>query len=264
MDVEIIGLLMAAAVAAGWVDAVVGGGGLLMLPALLVAFPTTPVAAVLGTNKLTAIFGTCSAAITYARGVKSEPHVVWSAAGLALLGAGSGAALAGAVSSATLRPIIMAVLLAVAVFVVLRPAMGRVAQPRLRTPARVVAAVLITGLVIGCYDGLIGPGTGTFLIIALTSIIGMDFVTASASAKIINTATNLGAIIVFALNGDVMWLIGLGLAVCNIAGAQVGARMVLRRGTGFVRAVLLVVVVLLVLRLGYDQFVASAVPSGTG
>lgn len=254
MDVEIVALLMAAAVAAGWIDAVVGGGGLLMLPALLVAFPTTPVAAVLGTNKLTAIFGTCSAAITYARGVKSEARVVWPAAGLALLGAGCGAALAGAVSSAALRPIIMVVLLAVALFVVLRPAVGRFAEPRLRTPARMAVAVLVAGLGIGCYDGLIGPGTGTFLIIALTSIIGLDFVTASASAKIINTATNLGAIIVFAANGDVMWLIGLGLAVCNIVGAQVGARMALRRGTGFVRGVLLVVVVLLVVRLGIDQF----------
>ncbi|MEY9215247.1 TSUP family transporter [Thermobifida halotolerans] len=254
MDVEIIALLLVAAAAAGWIDAVVGGGGLLMLPTLLLAFPTAPVAAVLGTNKLTAIFGTCSAAITYARGVKTEARVVWPAAGLALLGAGGGAALAGAVSSAALRPIIMVVLLGVAAFVVLRPAMGRVAEPRLRTPIRVLVAVLVVGLGVGCYDGLIGPGTGTFLIIALTSIIGLDFVTASASAKIVNTATNLGAITVFALNGDVMWLIGLGLAVCNIVGAQVGARMALSRGTGFVRGVLLVVVVLLVVRLGIDQF----------
>lgn len=252
MDGEIVALLLAAAMAAGWVDAVVGGGGLLMLPALLVALPTTPVATVFGTNKLTAIFGTCSAAVTYSRGVKFDAPVVWPAAGLALLGAGSGAALAGAVSSDALRPIVIVVLLAVAALVLLRPAMGAVKEPRLRTPQRLVAAVLTAGLGIGFYDGLIGPGTGTFLIIALTSIIGLDFVSASASAKIINTATNFGALVVFALSGNVIWLLGLGLAVCNIIGAQVGARMALRKGTGFVRGVLLVVVVALVLRLGLD------------
>ncbi|TDQ45011.1 TSUP family transporter [Actinorugispora endophytica] len=254
MDGEIIALLLLAAAAAGWIDAVVGGGGLLMLPALLVAFPTTPVATVFGTNKLTAIFGTCSAAITYARGVKFDPQVVWPTAGLALAGAGSGAALAGAVSSHALRPIVMVVLLTVAALVVLRPAMGAVAEPRLRTPRRLVVAVLVAGLGVGFYDGLIGPGTGTFLIIALTSIIGLDFVAASASAKIVNTATNFGALIVFTLNDNVMWLLGLGLAVCNIAGAQVGAHMALKRGTGFVRGVLLVVVVALVVKLGFDQF----------
>ncbi|GLU49551.1 TSUP family transporter [Nocardiopsis ansamitocini] len=254
MDIEIVGLLILAAAAAGWVDAVVGGGGLLLLPALLVAFPTAPVASVLGTNKLTAVFGTFSAAITYARGLKLDPRVVWPTAGLALAGSGAGAALAGAVSSAALRPVVMVVLLTVLAVVVLRPALGSAARPTLLTPRRIVAAVTVAGVGIAFYDGIIGPGTGTFLIIALTSIIGMDFVTASASAKIVNTATNLGAIAVFAYNGNVMWLLGLCLAAANIVGAQVGAHMALRRGTGFVRVVLVVVVVALVVKLGYDQF----------
>ncbi|GAB3214355.1 sulfite exporter TauE/SafE family protein [Marinactinospora thermotolerans] len=254
MEPEIIAVLLTAAAAAGWVDAVVGGGGLLLLPALLVAFPHAPVANLLGTNKLAAVFGTASAAVTYSRGLKLERRVVGPAAGLALLGAGSGAALAGMVSSDALRPIIMVVLLVVAAVVLFRPTLGVAADPTLPSTRRMVAAVLVTGVGIGFYDGLIGPGTGTFLIIALTTITGLDFVSASASAKIVNTATNLGALVVFALNGHILWLLGLGLAVCNIIGAQIGARMALRRGAGFVRIVLLVVVVGLIAKLGWEEF----------
>lgn len=256
MDVgpEIIVLLLFAAAAAGWIDAVVGGGGLLMLPALLVAFPTSPVAPLLGTNKLAAVFGTASAAITYARGVRIEPRVVWPTAVLALVGAGGGAALAGSISSDALRPIIMLVLAVVAVTVVLRPALGAARRRELFTKNRVVAAVLLAGGGVAFYDGLIGPGTGTFLIIALTTLVGLDFVTASASAKIVNTATNLGALAVFGYHGDILWSLGLGLAVCNIVGAQIGAHMALRHGTGFVRVVLLVVVGVLLVKLGWEQF----------
>ncbi|MFC4868924.1 TSUP family transporter [Streptomonospora arabica] len=243
---------MTAALAAGWVDAVVGGGGLLMLPAMLVAFPNAPVAPLLGTNKLTAIMGTASAAVTYIRGVRPDPRIMWPTAGLALLGAGGGAALAGSVSSEALRPTVMLVLAVVLVLVIARPAMGAVADPALLTRRRVVVAVLLAGGGVGFYDGLIGPGTGTFLIMVLTAVVGLDFVRASASAKVVNTATNLGALAVFAWNGDVLWLLGLGLAVCNVAGAQIGARMALRRGAGFVRVVLVVVVLALLVRLAWE------------
>ncbi|MEV0584670.1 TSUP family transporter, partial [Nonomuraea sp. NPDC050310] len=104
------------------------------------------------------------------------------------------------------------------------------------------------------YDGVMGPGTGTFLIIAFTTIVGLDFVHASATAKIINTGTNLGALAVFAVQGHILWALGLGMAVCNVAGAQLGARMALRRGTSFVRVVLLVVVVAMVARLAWMQW----------
>ncbi len=251
---DIIAFVLVAAAAAGWVDAVVGGGGLLLLPALLVAYPTAPVAHLLGTNKLAAIFGTASAAVAYGRRVRSDPRIVWPTAGLALLGAGGGAALAGSVSSDALRPIVMLVLAVVLVFVVARPTLGAVADPTRLTPPRIVTAILLAGAGIGFYDGIIGPGTGTFLIIALTTITGLDFVRASASAKIVNTATNLGALAVFAWHGNVLWLLGAGLALCNIAGAQIGAHMTLSRGTGFVRAVLVVVVAALLVRLGWEQF----------
>ncbi|MDA2814856.1 TSUP family transporter [Nocardiopsis sp. RSe5-2] len=249
---QLLALLLAAAMAAGWVDAVVGGGGLLLLPVLLVAFPNAPVAPLLGTNKLTAVFGTASAAAAYARKVRLRHRLVWPAAGLALLGAGAGAALAGAISSDALRPIVMLVLAAVLVTVIVRPALGASADTARFTPRRIAAAVLVAGAGVAFYDGLIGPGTGTFLIIAFTAVTGMDFVSASASAKIVNTATNVGALAVFAANGDVLWAMGLALAACNVAGAQIGARMALRRGAGFVRAVLVVVVAALLAKLAWE------------
>ncbi|GAA1442499.1 sulfite exporter TauE/SafE family protein [Nocardiopsis tropica] len=252
MDPEILALVMGVAVAAGWVDAVVGGGGLLLLPALLVAAPATPLATLLGTNKLGAVFGTVSAAIAYSRKVAVDRRVVLPTAALALLGSGVGAAMAAALTAEVLKPVIMVVLAGVALLVYFRPAMGATPDPRLRTRNRLLAVTALAGVGVSLYDGLIGPGTGVFLIIAFTAVVGMDFVSASASAKIVNVCTNLGALTVFAFGGHVDWLLGLTLAVCTIIGAQIGARMALRRGSGFVRAVLLVVVLALLLRMAWD------------
>jgi uncharacterized membrane protein YfcA len=249
-------LLLVAALAAGWVDAVVGGGGLLQLPALLLA-GLTPVQG-LATNKSAAIFGTASAAVTYARKTKFDRAVAVPAGALAVVFAGVGALSAALLDAAVLKPLVMVVLLGVAAFVTLRPAFGRMPHPHLRTGPRVLAAVAVAGVGIAFYDGILGPGTGTFLLIAFTSILGMDFVHASATAKVINTGTNLGALIVFAAQGHVLWTLGLGMAVCNITGAQLGARMALKRGSGFVRIVLLCVVAALVAKLGYDQFIAPS------
>jgi uncharacterized membrane protein YfcA len=249
----IITLLLAAA-AAGWVDAVVGGGGLLLLPALLLAAPQLPLATALGTNKLAAICGTGTAAWTYARQTKIDWGVAGPAAALALLCAGCGAALAGAIPASAYRPVVLAVLVAVAVFVTIRPQMGLIEEPAKRTTIRKAVAVAVAGGLVATYDGLIGPGTGTFLVLAFTTLVGADFVHGSAMAKIVNTATNLGALVVFAYHGNVAWLIGAGMAVCNIAGALIGARMALRRGSGFVRVILLTVVLALIVKLGWDQY----------
>ncbi|MFI6813156.1 TSUP family transporter [Nonomuraea sp. NPDC050328] len=252
MSLEQIVILLVAAAGAGWVDAVVGGGGLLQLPALMVA-GVTPVQA-MATNKLSSIFGTASAAVTYSLTTKVDKRLAVPAGVLAVGASGLGALAAVAVSAEVLRPAVMVVLLGVAAFVTFRPAMGALPHPHLRTRARTVAAVLIGGVGIAFYDGVMGPGTGTFLIIAFTTIVGLDFVHASATAKIINTGTNLGALAVFAVQGHILWALGLGMAVCNVAGAQLGARMALRRGTSFVRVVLLVVVVAMVARLAWMQW----------
>ncbi|HWS37875.1 MAG TPA: TSUP family transporter, partial [Actinoplanes sp.] len=148
-------------------------------------------------------------------------------------------------------PVIIGVLILVAIFVTVRPQMGLIEEPAKRTAWRRGAAVAVAGVGIAAYDGLIGPGTGTFLVLAFTTLIGADFVHGSAMAKIVNTATNLGALIVFAATGHVAWLLGAAMAVCNVVGALIGARMALRRGAGFVRIILLVVVLALIARLGY-------------
>ncbi|MGN9811726.1 sulfite exporter TauE/SafE family protein [Micromonospora sp. BQ11] len=257
MDPFSLTTLLAAAALAGWVDAVVGGGGLLLLPALLVAAPGIPVATALGTNKLAAIAGTSTAAVTFARRTKLDWAVAGPSAGLAVCCAGLGAALAGAVPASAYRPVVLVVLVAVALFVVLRPRLGVVALPQRRTRLRVIAVVAVAGVGIALYDGLIGPGTGTFLVVAFTALVGADFVQGSAMAKVVNAGTNLGALVVFAATGHVWWLLGAAMAVCNIAGAVLGARMALRRGSGFVRVVLLVVVSALVAKLGYDQWAAG-------
>ncbi|WP_329010156.1 TSUP family transporter [Micromonospora rifamycinica] len=254
--VSLIGLLVAAALAGG-VDAVVGGGGLLLLPALLVAAPGVPVATALGTNKLAAIAGTSTAAVTFARRTRVDWVVAGPAAGVAVVCAGVGAGLAGAVPASAYRPVVLVVLLVVALFVVVRPRWGAVPVPGRRTPVRMVAAVVVCGVGIAVYDGLIGPGTGTFLVVAFTVLVGADFLGGSAMAKVVNAGTNLGALVVFAATGHVWWWLGLAMAVCNVAGAAVGARLALRRGAGFVRVVLLVVVAALVVRLGYDQWWAG-------
>ncbi len=248
--------LCLAAAAAGWIDAVVGGGGLLQLPALLVGLPHAAPAHILGTNKAVAICGTTAAAVAYARKAPIDVRTAVRIGLAALGGSLAGAFFASGIDSAVLRPLIMAVLLAVLAFVLLRPTFGTTAAPAGPPDRRrVLAAILVAGLGIGFYDGLIGPGTGTFLVLALAGILHMNLVTASGTAKVINVCTNVGALVTFSLQGAVMWQVAAPMAVFNLAGGTLGARMALKRGSGFVRVVLVVVVVSLVCKLAYDQWV---------
>ncbi|AEW97290.1 MULTISPECIES: TSUP family transporter [Streptomycetaceae] len=246
--------LIPVAVAAGWIDAVVGGGGLLSTPALLVALPTVPTATVLGTNKLVAITGTTSAAVTYTRRTGVDWKFVGLAAAVALPAASGGALLATTLPSTVFRPVIMVALLTVGLFVTLRPDFGRTHTPVRMTPGKATAAAVLTGACIGFYDGVIGSGTGTFLIITFLLVRGADFLHGSAMAKVVNVGTNLGALVVFIVQGHVLWPLGAAMAVGNVTGGALGARMALKRGASFVRYALLVVVVGLCAKLGYDQW----------
>ncbi|MBC2874102.1 MULTISPECIES: TSUP family transporter [Streptomyces] len=248
-------LLCLAAATAGWIDAVVGGGGLLQLPALLVGLPHAAPAHMLGTNKAVAIWGTAAAAVSYARRAPLDLRTAFRTGLAALGGSLAGAVFASGIDSTLLRPLIMVILVAVLAFVLLRPGFGAVAAgggPVSRR--RVWTAILVAGLGIGFYDGLIGPGTGTFLVLALAGILRMDLVAASGTAKIVNVCTNIGALVTFSLQGAVLWSVALPMAVFNLAGGTVGARMALKRGSGFVRVVLVVVVLGLLAKLGYDQW----------
>ncbi|MEU7277353.1 TSUP family transporter [Streptomyces sp. NPDC045431] len=248
--------LCAAALVAGWIDAVVGGGGLLLLPALLLGVPHVPAPQVLGTNKAVAIVGTTGAAVTYVRRAPVRVSVRTAArVGLAALaGSMGGAFFADGIDDEALRPVIMVVLLGVAAFVMLRPSFGTVGDRGPVTRARVVTAIVLVGGGIGFYDGLFGPGTGTFLVLALTAVLHLDLVTASATAKIVNVCTNAGALAMFAYQGNVLWRLAAVMAVFNLAGGMLGARTALSKGAGFVRGVLLVVVFSLVAKLAFDQW----------
>ncbi|WP_320782603.1 sulfite exporter TauE/SafE family protein [Streptomyces sp. CRN 30] len=251
-------VLCLAALAAGWIDAVVGGGGLLLLPALLLGLPSGASAAqyALGTNKAVAIVGTTGAAVTYARKAPVDVRTAVRIGLAALAGSTAGALVAAGMSTEVLEPVVMVVLLAVGAFVILRPGFGSAPSTAPVSARRVLAAIGLAGVGIGFYDGLIGPGTGTFLVLALTALLHLDLVTASATAKIVNCCTNAGALAMFAWAGTVYWQLAALMAVFNLAGAMVGARTALKRGSGFVRVVLLVVVFSLVAKMGYDQWLA--------
>ena len=175
---------------------------------------------------------------------------------LAFICAASGALLVAALSSEVLRPLVIILLLAVGTYVALKPSFGTPQRAPSQSRRRWLIALFAIGT-IATYDGFFGPGTGTFLIIVFTALLSRSFVESAALAKVINIATNLGALTVFAIGGHVLWLLGLGLAVFNVAGAQIGARLVLSKGTGFVRIALLVVVVVMSTKLGYDMYAGS-------
>jgi len=247
--------LLLAAFLAGAVDAVVGGGGLVQLPALLLLLPGAPVMA-LATNKVAAVVGTGAATVTYARGTRVD----WRAAGLmaaaAFAGALGGAAFAGALPANALRFVVLVALLGVGVYTWRTPSLG--VSEGLRFGSRTRLTVMVAGgALIGGYDGLAGPGTGSFLVFLLVGVAGYAFLHASATAKLVNVATNLGALAYFVPTGHVVWGLAVSMAVANLAGATLGARAAVRRGSGFVRRVFLVVVAVLVGSLAV-QLVTSA------
>lgn len=252
-------LVIVAAFAAGWIDAVVGGGGLLQLPALLLIPGISPIQA-LATNKLASVFGTATSSVTYYRRAKPDIRTALPMAAIALAGSFGGAAVATVLPAAAFKPIIVVALLAVALFTAFRPQMGAATRLRFSGHKHHITAGL-AGLVIGFYDGLIGPGTGTFLMISLVALLGYDFLQASAKAKIVNLATNTGALLLFIPHGAVLWLLGGILAAANVAGSYLGSRMAISKGATFIRVVFLIVVVALIAKLGVDVWNENIVPA---
>ena len=245
--------ILVAAFSAGFVDAIAGGGGLIQLPALLISFPDREVAEVAGTNKLGSIFGTSAAALNYRRNIKTDPKLLLAMVLPAFIGSGSGSLLATQISTEQLKVAIVVMLVAVFAYTLVRPDLGKVevlkgAAKRQRT----VGAV--AGLTIGFYDGFIGPGTGTLLMIVLVAALGFAFVGASAIAKVVNVATNFASILVFGISGSIMWMVGLAVGICNLAGGIIGSHVAIRRGSDFVRKFYLVVTFALIVRVLFDLF----------
>lgn len=245
VTIWIVLVCVLAAFLAGFVDAVAGGGGLIQLPVLLWTFPSAPLASILGTNKAVSIVGTSTAANTYRIRIKVSAKQLVPMMSAAFVGSLCGAILATNVSREIFEPIILVILIAVGSFTILRPDFGKLETNRNVSPA----LVPLIGLVIGFYDGLIGPGTGMFLLFALVSFVGTSFLGASAIAKFVNVATNLAALIIFISGGHVIWLIAALMAPANLIGGYLGARTALDRGSSFVRLIFLTMLVALVVRL---------------
>ena len=241
-------LLMLAGLAAGWVDAVVGGGGLIQLPALVLGLPGAAPVHILATNKLGSICGTSVSSVTYYRRVRPDLRTAVPMALVAFLGALGGAVVASHLPKAAFNPIVLVCLVVVGAYTLLKPDLGRETALRWSGHKHRVAAMVI-GFVIGVYDGALGPGTGSFLVFALVGLMGYAFLEASAKAKIANVATNLGALVVFAPGGYIMVKVGLVMAVGNLLGGYLGARTAVRFGSGFVRVVFIVVVSAFIVRI---------------
>lgn len=236
---------------AGFIDSIGGGGGLVQLPALLVLRSDLPPATLLGTNKLAAIAGTSTAAVAYNRRIRVDWHLVWPAMIAAFIFAVAGARIANLISPAVFRPLVLVLLIGVAIYTFTRKQFGAIAR---KTPAsiRPIPYMIAIGAAIGFYDGFFGPGTGSFLMFLFVGVLGFDFLHASAMAKIVNVTTNFSALLYFAAAGQVVYSIALPMAACNILGGVIGARMAIQRGSGFVRAVFLIVVIGVILRYAYE------------
>ena len=234
----------AAALVAGCVDAMVGGGGLIQLPALLLMLSRTPVLA-LGTNKVASLVGTATAAGRYLRRTPVDWRTTAPMAAVALLGSLLGAHVASAMPAAVLDVVVLLAMVGIALYLWRNKAMGVVEELRFDGAVR-MAVMAAGGLVIGFWDGMAGPGTGSLLIFYLVGVVGFEFLRASAVAKVVNCATNIGALIVFAPGGQVAWGLAFAMAVCNLSGALVGTALATTRGSAFIRKVFFGVVTLLI------------------
>ena len=245
--------LLAASFFAGFIDSIAGGGGLIQLPALLIGLPKSETAEVLGTNKLSSVFGTSTSAVLYRKQIKPDPKVLIAMGVPALLGSAGGAMLASKIPTSSMRPMVLVLLIIVAIYTWFKPDLGKFENLR-HLPRRRVQIAALAGVIIGFYDGIFGPGTGSFLMLILVASLGYAFITASAIAKVVNVATNVGAIMVFGVNGAVIWQIGIIMGVANISGAVIGARLAIKGGSTLVRKVFLLVTVALIVKVGIATF----------
>ena len=238
---------------AGFIDAVVGGGGLIQLPALLLQLPTTALPIILGTNKIAALSGTSVAAMQYARRISFNFPLLFVISGVAFISSHLGAQLASKIDPTTFRPLILLILILMAIYTYLKKDLGTQRGKAVRLSKQYLYGSFMA-LFIGFYDGFIGPGTGSFFVLAFVVFLGFEFVQASAYAKFVNCMTNFSAVMVFVMQGNYLLSIALLMAVCNVLGNVVGSMLALKKGNAFVRLFFLIVVSAMILRYSYTIF----------
>ena len=249
-------LLCIAAFAAGFVDAIVGGGGLIQTPMGLILLPQLPVSTVVGSLKIPAFSGTAFAAAQYVKKVTINWKLLLPMMVLAMLSSFAGSSLLTLMHNDFMKPVLLVVLSLVAIYTFIKKDFGQ-HKEKTHSPTLHIVYSLLISLVIGFYDGFIGPGAGSFLVLAFVVLMGYDFLHASANAKMVNLATNFGSILLFVLKGKIIWAIAIPMALCNAAGGFTGAKLAINKGNKFIRIFFLIIVVGTLIRFAYDVFFKS-------
>lgn len=252
LEPELLALILAAFLAGG-IDAIVGGGGLIQIPALFAVYPDQSPATLFGTNKCASVVGTANATWRYARQVRMPWRTILPAALAAFVFSYAGAAAVAWLPKNAVRPLILIMLVLAAIYTLKRKDFGQLHRPAHAGHRELFFAVLLGG-VIGFYDGFFGPGTGSFLIFLFVRFFGFDFLHASAGAKVVNVATNLAALAYFVPNGYVLPVLAAIMAAANVSGSLAGTWLALRHGSVFVRQVFLLVVGALIVKFAWDTF----------
>ena len=255
--VTVLALLMLASLLAGFVDAVVGGGGLITIPALMLGLPAgTPITTILGTNKVVACTGTTFAAAQFVHAKVLHWRELLVPVACAMGGAALGVALAYYLQGRYepyFRPVMLGLMVVMLAFTLLKPDLGQLHAPKYGVQHQRLLAALISAM-LGFYDGFFGPGTGSILIFLFVAILGFDFLRASALSKSVNWASNVASLCLFVWRGSWIPMVALSMAIANGVGGYLGARTALKKGSGWVRLVFIGVVTALILRLGWQMF----------
>lgn len=236
---------------AGFIDAIVGGGGLIQIPALLINLPNESLPTLFGTNKIAALSGTSFSAYQYSKRVKFDYKLLIFVAIFAFISSYLGATIVSQLSSESLKPAMLVILVLIAAYTFFKKDLGN-SHTKTLSPIKQHIYGSIIGILVGFYDGFFGPGTGSFFVLGFVVIIGFDFLHASAYAKVINCLTNISALLLFIKQGNYIIEIALILAICNIFGSVIGTKLALNKGNKFIRVVFLVIVCLMIVRYGYD------------
>jgi hypothetical protein len=252
---SIFALVLLSAIA-GFIDAIVGGGGLIQIPALLINLPNTPLPTLFGTNKIAALSGTTFSAYQYSKRIKFDYKLLLIITSFAFVSSYFGAKAVSHLPSEKLKPILLGILIVIAIYTFLKKDLGD-AYLKLQTKSKQRIYGSLIGILVGFYDGFFGPGTGSFFVLGFVVILGFDFLHASAYSKVINCFTNISALYIFINQGNYIIQISILLAVFNIIGSVIGTKMALNNGNKFIRVIFLIIVCLMIVRYGYDVYISN-------
>jgi uncharacterized membrane protein YfcA len=250
-DVLTYALMFMLAFSAGFVDSIVGGGGLIQLPAMFIFFPALPVPTIMGTNKFAGFSGTALATTHYLKQTEVPWKSIWPALITALIFSYLGANVVSHLHKDDIKIIVLCLLIIVAFYTFFKKELGLHHAPKLDVLKTAVYSA-ITGGVLGFYDGFFGPGTGSFLIVIFIGLFGFNFLIASASAKLVNCATNISALSYFVIHGQINYPLAISVAVFNMAGSFMGSKMAIKKGSAFVRTFFLCIVTGMILKFAWD------------